>query len=92
MGVKVLVIYVDGRRMSVPASPRAQVMTEREYKGDEETKSIESGYYLAWASLKAAGKETLDFEAWLDVIEEVEPSRVQADPTEPVPPSDSSSS
>lgn len=73
MATKLKVAYADGREVDVVASPRAQVETERHFKGTNETHAnlTEASYYLAWASLHHAGKEPADFEAWLDRIADV---------------------
>ena len=86
MAIRLKVTYNDGREVSVLASPRAQVMTERAYSGMSETKSIELSCYLAWAALHTAGKEAADFEAWLDAIADVaEDGGEPSDPTRTVP-------
>ncbi len=72
MAIKLKVTYVDGREVTVLASPRAQVETERHFKGVDEKQRIEGSFYLAWASLKYAGKEAADFDAWLDLVVEAE--------------------
>ena len=78
------VTYNDGREIEVLASPRAKVMTE-ERVGDSE-RWILGHFYLAWASLFKAGKESLDFEPWLDQITDVdELEEKKPDPTQGAP-------
>jgi len=72
MAVKLKVTYLDGHEVVAVASPRAQVMTEEKFQGITDAFTVRSGYYLAWASLHKAGKEPADYEAWLDLIAEVE--------------------
>jgi len=69
--IKMKVTYSDGRKVDVIASPRAQVMTEERLSGSPDRRIL-GHYYLAWASLHRAGKESADFEAFLDLIEEAE--------------------
>ena len=91
MAIKMKVVYVDGREITLLASPRAQVETERHFKGVDNNNRIEGSLYIAWASLKYAGKETADFDAWLDLVieaEEVEADEADEqaqDPTRAVP-------
>ncbi len=74
MATKLKVTYDDGRELVVLASPRAQVETERHFRGQGivEINQVEAGYYLAWASLHFAGKEADEFEAWLNHIDDVD--------------------
>lgn len=78
MLTKVRVKYADGREVVVIASPKAQVETERHFKGVADTNKIEASYYLSWAALHFAGREPAAFDAWLDLIEEAE----EVDPDE----------
>lgn len=74
MATKLKVTYSDGREVQILASPRAQVETARHFKaqGGFEGNQVEAGYRLAWASLHYAGKEPADFDAWLDLIADVD--------------------
>lgn len=74
MATKLKVTYADGREVEILASPRAQVETERRFKGTEGARSneVESSYYLSWASLHFAGKEPADFDVWLDKVTDAE--------------------
>lgn len=92
MAIKLKVVYVDGREITLIASPRAQVETERHFKGLDENQRIEGSFYMAWAALKWAGKEAADFEAWLDLVieaEEEEPSEADEASQDPTPPAPS---
>lgn len=80
---KVKVIYNDGREVEVKVPPRAQVMTEEYVGGFKSERAILATYYLGWASLNKAGKESLDFETWLDQIDDVEDVEGEVFPTEP---------
>ena len=80
---KVKVIYLDGREVEVLVSPRAQVMTEQYVGGFKSERAILSTFYLGWAALSKAGKESADFETWLDTINDVEDVTDEPDPTQP---------
>lgn len=90
MATKIRVTYTDGRSSDVLASARAQVETERHFKGADNAgkNRIEASFYLAWASLRYAGKETAEFEQWLDTVEdaeEVEKTAADENATDPTP-------
>ncbi len=93
MATKMKVTYTDGRVIELLASPRAQVETERHFKTTDNAQAqrIESSFYLAWASLRSVGKESADYEAWLDTIADAElidpdeADEVAQDPTPPAP-------
>jgi hypothetical protein len=96
---KVKVTYQDGREEIVKVLPRAQVMTEEYFKGFKSENSLTAGFHLGWAALHVAGKESLDFETWLNKVEDVEdytePKAEDAEgepaPTQPAPSGDVSS-
>lgn len=73
---RIRVVYTDGRIKEVRIGPKAEVMFERHFKVSmtkaSENISAESMYYLAWASLYCAGVEGLDFDSFLDVLEDVD--------------------
>jgi hypothetical protein len=88
--LKMKVAYADGRESVVVVTPRAQVETERHFKGTDEAgnQRIASHYYLAWASLFYTKQETNDFEAFLDVVadvEEIDPKVEDEKATDPTP-------
>jgi hypothetical protein len=90
MATKLKVTYSDGREVEILASPRAQVETARHFKaqGGFEGNQLEAGYRLAWASLHYAGKEPADFDAWLDLIADVDEVPLTVDDekaTDPTP-------
>ena len=78
---KVKVTYQDGRVETVKVLPRAQVMTEEYLKGFKVENVMTATFYLGWAALNTLKKETLDFETWLDKIEDVEDLEEEPDPT-----------
>lgn len=86
---KVKVTYLDGTVKEALASPRAQVMTEQHTSWAENP--ITATFYLGWAALHKAGKESQDFETWLDLIDDVEEIEKKADPTPPAQSPDTSS-
>lgn len=89
---KVKVIYLDGREEVVKVPPRAQVMTEEHCNGFTRERAILATFYLGWAALNVRGKETLDFETWLDKIDDVEDVEDEAPvPTLPAQSGDDSS-
>jgi len=77
---KVKVTYQDGREEIVKVLPRATVMTEQHFNGMNSENAAAIGYHLGWASLVTLKKETLDYETWLDRVEDVE---VYEDPEKP---------
>jgi hypothetical protein len=66
------VIYADGREEDVIATPRAQTMAEERYSGVTEATKLRATYFIAWASLWKAGRESADFETWLDKVADIE--------------------
>jgi hypothetical protein len=87
------VTYADGREVVVLASARAKLLTEEHFDGIGDKNKLRATFYLAWASLHRAGKEAAGFDAWVDLIEDVEDvDEEEADPTLAVPPTGSSSS
>lgn len=80
--------YSDGRGVDVRVSPRAYVMFERQYQrivtGELGAESI---YYLAWASLHAAGQEARTFDEFVDALADAELAGEEA--ADPTPPSQS---
>lgn len=94
MATKLKVTYLDGKVVEVLAPGRAQVLTEQHFKGVSDANAVQSGYFLAWASLRQAGKEPAEFEPWLDQVLDVEKLEDEdVDPTReaPLPVSTSSS-
>jgi hypothetical protein len=90
MATKLKVTYNDSRVVLVLATPRAQVETERHFRGQglAQVNQVEAGYHLAWASLHYAGKEGADFEAWLNTISDVEEAGLEVEDeqaTDPTP-------
>jgi hypothetical protein len=69
---KVKVTYQDGREEVVKVLPRAQVMTEQYFSGFKSENGVALTYHLGWAALVVLKKETLDYETWLDRVEDVE--------------------
>lgn len=95
MATKLKVTYADGRKVEILASPRAQVETARHFKGQGglEGNQLEAGYRVAWASLHYAGKEPADFDAWLDLIadlDEIPLTETDEKATDPTPATQSS--
>ena len=88
---KVKVVYMDGREVEVLVPPRAQVMTEQYVSGFKSENAILSTYHLGWAALKTAGKESADFDTWLDSINDVEDVTEEVPPTPPAQSEDTSS-
>lgn len=78
---KVKVTYQDGREEIVKVPPRAQVMAEEHFGGFKSENMIAATFYLGWAGLNVAGKETLDYETWLNRIDDVEDVEEPVDPT-----------
>jgi hypothetical protein len=78
---KVKVTYQDGREEIVKVYPRAQVMTEEYFKGFKQENGIAATFHLGWAALHVAGKELLDYETWLNKVDDVEDFEEAVDPT-----------
>jgi len=93
---KFKVMYQDGKIVEVRVTPRAQVEFERHFNltmsSLSTNPSAQHGYWLAWRALHCAGMEGREFDAFLDVIEEIEAIEGDGeDPTNPGPgPGDSS--
>lgn len=84
--------YLDGGRVEtfIP-TPRARIETERRFGGFDMKQAQEQSLYLAWCSLVKLGKESADFDAWLDLIADVEEKQVaEPDPTQPDQPTTTS--
>jgi hypothetical protein len=93
MATKLRITYLDGRIVEVVATPRAQIMTEEHLGGIKEASRLHASYYLAWASLNKAGKESAAFDPWLDLIDdvsEVEPTGEDLAAEDPIPVAQSS--
>lgn len=79
---KVKITYQDGRPEDiVKVLPRAQVMTEEYLKGFKVENVVAGTYYLGWAALNSLRKTDLDYETWLNQIEDVEDVEEPVDPT-----------
>lgn len=85
------IIYQDGREEIVKVLPRAQVMAEEYLKGFKVENLYAATYYLAWAALNSLGKTTLDYETWLNQVEEVEDIDDPVEPTQEDQSADTSS-
>lgn len=88
---KLKITYQDGREEIVKVLPRARVMTEAYLQGFKMENLYAATFHLGWAALNSLQKTSLDYETWLNQIEEVEDYEEPADPTPPVP-SDGASS
>jgi hypothetical protein len=92
---KVTVTYQDGREEVVKVLPRAIVMAEQHFSGYKTENANQTGFYLAWASLIVEKKESVDYENWLDRVEDVEDYEDPEKPEEPIeeiPPTQSATS
>lgn len=83
--IQLKVIYADGVEKTVRVTPRATVMTEEKYGaiGTNRDAAVRILYHLAWASLNRTGKESDDYETWIDKIVDVED--VTPEITDPTP-------
>jgi len=90
---KVKITYQDNSRPEeiVKVLPRAQVMTEQHFGGFTATNGIAATFHLGWAALQSTGKITVDFETWLNTIDDVEDYEEPVDPTPEVQSADTSS-
>ena len=81
---KVKITYQDDRPEEiVKVLPRAQVMTEEYLKGFKVENVIAGTFYLGWAALNTLKLTTLDYETWLNSIDDVEDCEEPTDPTPP---------
>ena len=79
---KVKITYQDEREPQiVKVLPRAQVMTEEHLKGFKTENVMTATFYLAWAALNSLRKTDLDYETWLNQVEDVEDVEEPTDPT-----------
>jgi hypothetical protein len=94
VATKLKITYLDGKVVEVVAPGREQVLTEQHFKGISDANAVQAGFFLAWASLRRAGKELAEFEPWLDQVQDVDKIEdVEVDPTkEDLPPASSSNS
>lgn len=81
LNITATVTYSDGREATVTVGPATQVAFEREHNLGipaigEETK-LSHIYWLAWH----ASKSSLDFDPWLEAVDEVAIEVATADPT-----------
>jgi hypothetical protein len=71
--IKIRVTYIGGREEIVKITPRAQTEAEEKFHGFmKDGAEVRTSYWLAWRSLHQAGKESADYDAWLDKIEDAE--------------------
>lgn len=79
---KVKITYQDGRpEETVKVFPRAQVMAEEHFDGFTLKNGVAATYYLGWAALNLSGKTTLDYETWLNQIDDVVDVHDEVPPT-----------
>lgn len=89
---KVKITYLDGRPAEiVKVLPRAKVMAEEYLNGFKSENLYAATYYLGWAALNSLQRTTLDYETWLNQIEDVEDVEEPTDPTPEVQSADTSS-
>jgi len=86
---KLKITYQDERVEIVKVLPRAYAMTEAYLKGFKTENLYAATYYLGWSALNSMQKTSLDYETWLNQIEEVEdyedPEKPEG-PIEEIPP------
>jgi hypothetical protein len=70
--IQIRVIYIGGEQKDVRITPRAQIEAEERYSGMNNVSAVRASYWMAWRSLHQAGKESRDYESWLDAIEDAE--------------------
>lgn len=86
---KLKITYQDERVEVVKVLPRAYAMTEAYLKGFSTENLYTGTFYLGWSALNSLQKTSLDYETWLNQIEEVEdyeePEKPEV-PIEEIPP------
>lgn len=88
---KVKITYQDGREEIVKILPRAKVMAEEYLNGFKAENLYAATYYLGWAALNSLQRTTLDYETWLNHVEDVEDVEEPTDPTPEAQSADTSS-
>ncbi len=99
---KLKITYQDENREPevVKILPRALVMSEEHLKGFKTENAYAMTFHLGWAASNVLRKTDLDYETWLNTIEdvedvtwldEVEDAANEPDPTQPDPSGDTSS-
>lgn len=81
---KLKITYQDERVEVVKVLPRAYAMTEAYLKGFSTENLYAATYYLGWSALQSLGKVTIDYETWLNTIEEVEDYEEPETPEVPI--------
>lgn len=87
---KVKVIYLDGDVVEETWGARAEVEVERRF-GMPFTEAFKSGehtpferlYFLAWATLRYRGKTDVEFDDWLNLVEDCDVVDVSDDGVAP---------
>jgi hypothetical protein len=91
--VQLTVKYADGREETVKTTPRDIIEFERRY-GTSYAAALanpntpgreEHWYWFAWSPLHRCGKDTREFEAFIDAIESVQ-LVMEEEPKDPFPP------
>lgn len=90
------VLYNDGRKVQVLCTANALWDAEEKFSGVTTANQVRASIFLAWASLRDAGKEALDFETWRKTamawVEEMGDEAVTAEDVDPTPPAPTSTS
>src|SRR5205823_8639057 len=60
------------------------ILTEAYLKGFSTENLYAATYYLGWSALQSLGKVTIDYETWLNTIEEVEDYEEPETPDVPI--------
>jgi hypothetical protein len=84
MAGRLKVTYLDGTTGSVHVPAIAQVLTEREYPGTAGANTLESAFYLAFASLRESGQVMIGFEDWLRTVDDMERDEPDASAVEQI--------
>jgi len=71
---KLIISYLDDREdEEVLAGPKAQVMAERHFGHSLlDMESVEEAYYLGWCALKVAKRCDVDYDTFLDTLDDVD--------------------
>ena len=87
MAYKITLTYLDGTVKEVLPSPRARIETERHFQGLGAHNSQEATFYIAWAHLKKTGEVTQEFDQWIDLLADIDETKVEdVRPTQPAQP------
>lgn len=83
----VKVTYADGRTEETRLTPRALCRAEEHAQINNwaagDASRIRQSYYLAFIAMRNAGHTTLDFDEWMDTVEDIALEQKDPEPANP---------